>query len=75
MAVTDAEREFYEEVLQDTSGKSINDLRYAYFLAALDGGLPSGVPEFLATVDGYDAEVAQTLQHDDTGALLWVTNA
>lgn len=42
MSVTDAEREFYESVLADTSGKSINDLRYAYFLAALDGGLPGG---------------------------------
>lgn len=52
MSVTDAEREFYESVIEDPEGKSLADLRYAYFLAALDGGLPSGpvaVPEGLTT--------------------------
>lgn len=48
MSVTDAERAFYESVLDDPTGKSIQDLRYAYFLAAVDGGLPAtpvAVPE------------------------------
>lgn len=72
MSVTDAEREFYESVLEDTSGKSINDLRYAYFLAALDGGL---LTKALEDVGGYNSGAAQTLQHDATGALIWVDNA
>ena len=43
MAVTlnDAEVAFYQGVLDDPEGKSVSDLRYAYFLAALDGALPS----------------------------------
>lgn len=41
MTVTDAERAFYESVLQDPAGKTLTDLRYAYFLAAVDGGLPA----------------------------------
>lgn len=50
MSVTDAERAFYEQVLAASEGSSIADLRYAYFLAALDGGLPASpveVPEGL----------------------------
>lgn len=50
MSVTDAEKAFYESVIADPEGKSIQDLRYAYFLAAVDGGLPSSpvaVPEGL----------------------------
>lgn len=42
MSVTDAEKAFYESVIASPEGKSIQDLRYAYFLAALDGGLPGG---------------------------------
>jgi len=41
VSITDAEREFYESVLEDMDGASLSDLRYAYFLAALDGTLPS----------------------------------
>lgn len=41
MSVTDAERAFYESVIADPEGKSLADLRYAYFLAAVDGGLPA----------------------------------
>lgn len=52
MSVTDAEKAFYESVLADPVGKSLNDLRYAYFLAAVDGGLPS-VP--VEVPDGIDA--------------------
>ena len=50
MSVTDAERAFYESVIDDPSGKSLQDLRYAYFLAAVDGGLPS-----VSVPDGIDA--------------------
>ena len=39
--LTDAEVAFYQSVLADSEGKSVSDLRYAYFLAALDGALPS----------------------------------
>jgi len=52
VSVTDAERAFYESVIDDPTGKSIQDLRYAYFLAAVDGGLPSGP---VAVPDGIEA--------------------
>lgn len=133
--LSDAEIEFYRSVLDDPDGKSINDLRYAYFLAAINGDLPApdtgpvevpggidatGTPSattylrgdgswatptnttysamtqaeaensasttarlatgqrisqavsaFLASVPGYSASVAQVLEHDDAGALVW----
>ena len=42
MSVSDAEKAYYQSILGDTSGKSLQDLRYAYFLAGLDGALPGG---------------------------------
>lgn len=43
MSVTDVEREFLEGVLATEPGThSIQDLRYAYYIAALDGTLPGG---------------------------------
>lgn len=38
MAITDAERSYYESVVDDPEGKSLSDLKYAYFLKALDEG-------------------------------------
>lgn len=141
MTLTDAEKAFYEMVLADAeAGWTIADLRYAYYLAALDGGLPTPDPDpvkvpggvdatgtpsattylrgdgawavptnttytpltageaatgtavaarlisakvladeitrrLTAAISGYNADAAQTLQHDATGALIWVDNA
>lgn len=88
MSVTDAEKAFYESVLANSDGASIQDLRYAYFLAALDGSLPSGsvswaditgkpttFPFDLKTVAGYSASVAQVLEHDASGNVAWVNKA
>lgn len=55
MSVTDAEKAFYETVLEEPEGKSIQDLRYAYFLAAIDGGLPTPEPSPVEVPDGIDA--------------------
>ena len=63
MAVTlnDAEVAFYQGVIADPEGKSVSDLRYAYYLAALNGDLvsPGNVPTppavgafCLSSVDG-----------------------
>lgn len=40
MSVTDAEKAFYEQVLADPDGHSLQDLRYAFFLAGASGGVP-----------------------------------
>lgn len=85
MSVTDAEKAFYQEVLAEPEGKSLADLRYAYFLAALDGGLPAPAvawvditgkpttfPFDLKSVSGYNASVAQVLEHDASGNVAWV---
>lgn len=40
MTVTDAEKAFYEQVLADPEGHSIQDLRYAFFLAGANGSIP-----------------------------------
>lgn len=79
LTITDAERAFYESVIANPEGKTLTDLRYAYFLAALDGGLPTPdvspqISEFFQDIEGYQSDAAQTLQHDAEGGLLWVTN-
>lgn len=69
--LTDAEVSFYQSVLGAPSGSSLSDLRYAYFLAALDGSLPAG--NFTA-IPGYDPQETQTLKNVQ-GVLTWVTDA
>lgn len=57
MSVTDAEREFYQSVLEDPDNHSLQDLRYAYFLAALNGDLPGGGGDGTVTsVNGIDPD-------------------
>lgn len=51
LTIDDAERAFYEEVLGNPGGLwTIQDLRLAYYLAALDGSLPGTIPS--GTEDG-----------------------
>lgn len=58
MSVTDSERAFYESILGDLDDKAIDDLRYAFYLAYLDGALALGVETIVAgeniTVDATD---------------------
>lgn len=37
MTVTDSELAFYESVIADSEGKSLSDLRYAYYSGVLSG--------------------------------------
>lgn len=51
MSITDAERAFYQQVLADPDGASVSDLRYAFFLAGADGGIPVVDPADLSNGD------------------------
>lgn len=37
MTITDSELAFYQSVVVDSDGKTVSDLRYAYYLGVLSG--------------------------------------
>lgn len=55
MTLTDAEIAFYQSVLSDPEGRSLADLRYAYFLAAISGDLPTPETSPVEVPDGLTA--------------------
>lgn len=73
MSVTDAERAFYESVIAEPEGKSLQDLRYAYFLAALDGGLPTPNPSPVEVPEGIDATGTPSVSTYLRGDGRWAT--
>lgn len=72
MTVSDAEKAYYESILADPEGKSLADLRYAYFLAALDGGLPTSP---VAVPEGLEATGTPSANNYLRGDGTWATPA
>lgn len=60
MSVSDAEKAYYESIIANPDGKTLADLRLAYFLAALDGGLPGGSGTVQGITPGTNISVDNT---------------